>query len=203
MGPRNYSHLARAITTAQARADNDPVTVTDTAEVIPEGLPAARTTPISSYVNVTYGCNNFCAYCIVPYARGRQQSRAPEQIVSEVEETVATGRQEVTLLGQNVNSYGQDLNEDCDFADLLVQVNCIKDLKRIRFTTSHPKDLSLKLLDAMAELPKVCEHLHLPIQSADDQVLERMGRGYTYEHYRRTVEAAHQRMPQVSIASFS
>ncbi len=201
MGPRNYSHLAGAITTAQARADNDPVTVTDTAEVIPEGLPVARTTPVSSYVNVTYGCNNFCAYCIVPYARGRQQSRAPEQIVSEVEQSVAAGHHEITLLGQNVNSYGQDLNEDCDFADLLVQVNCIKDLKRVRFTTSHPKDLSASLVAAMAELPRVCEHLHLPIQSGDDQVLERMGRGYSYEHYRRVVEAAREQMPQMSITT--
>ncbi len=201
IGPRNYSHLTRAITAAQARADNNPVIVTDTAEVIPEELPAARIAPISSYVNVTYGCNNFCAYCIVPYARGRQQSRAPEQIVSEVEQAVATGRQEVTLLGQNVNSYGEDLPAGCDFADLLTELNRVAGLKRIRFTTSHPKDLSLKLLDAMAELPKVCEHLHLPIQSGDDQVLERMGRGYTYEHYRRLIEAARERMPQVSITA--
>ena len=201
MGPRNYSHLARAITTAQAQANDDPVVVTDTGEVIPEGLPAARTIPISSYVNVTYGCNNFCAYCIVPYARGRQQSRAPEQIVSEVEQAVATARQQVTLLGQNVNSYGEDLPEGCDFADLLTEVDRVAGLKRIRFTTSHPKDLSLKLLDAMAKLPNVCEHLHLPIQSGDDQVLERMGRGYTYEHYRRVVEAARERMPQMSITT--
>ncbi len=201
MGPRNYSHLAGAITTAQARADGDPIIVTDTTEVIPEGPPAAPTIPISSYVNVTYGCNNFCAYCIVPYARGREQSRAPEQIISEIEQAVATGRQEVTLLGQNVNSYGEDLPKACDFADLLSQVNRVKGLRRIRFTTSHPKDLSARLITAMAELPRVCEHLHLPIQSGDDEVLERMGRGYTCEHYRRVVEAARQRMPQMSITT--
>ncbi len=201
MGPRNYSHLAEAIAVAQASPDDDPIVVTDTAEGIPEELPAARTTPVSSYINVTYGCNNFCAYCIVPYARGRQQSRPPEQIVSEVEQVVATGRQEVTLLGQNVNSYGEDLADGCDFADLLSQVNCVKGLRRIRFTTSHPKDLSLKLLDAMAELPKVCEHLHLPLQAGDDEILARMGRGYSYEHYRGLVEAARKRMPQMSITT--
>jgi len=201
IGPRNYSYLTRAITAAQDRADDNLITVTDTSEVIPEDLPVTRTTAVSAYVNVTYGCDNFCAYCIVPYARGRQQSRRPEQIISEVEQAVAAGHPEITLLGQNVNSYGQDLNEDCDFADLLVQVNCIKDLKRIRFTTSHPKDLSLRLLDTMVELPNVCQHLHLPIQSGDNQVLERMGRGYTYERYRRLVEAARERMPQASITT--
>jgi len=201
MGPRSYSHLARAITAAKTHAGGDPIIVTDTTEVIPEGLPVARTTPISSYVNVIYGCNNFCAYCIVPYARGREQSRAPEQVISEVKQAVATGRQEITLLGQNVNSYGEDLPQDCDFADLLTEVDRVAGLKRIRFTTSHPKDLSPKLLDAMAELPKVCEHLHLPIQSGDDQVLKRMGRGYTYEHYRTLIKAARKRMPGMSITT--
>ncbi len=201
MGPRNYSALVGAITSVQVRADDNPIIVTNTTEVIPEGLPVARTTAVSAYVNVTYGCNNFCAYCIVPYARGRQQSRAAEQIISEIKEAVATGCQEVTLLGQNVNSYGEDLVDGCDFADLLTELNRIEGLERIRFTTSHPKDLSLKLLDTMAELPKVCEHLHLPIQSGDDRILERMGRGYTYEHYRSLVEAARERMPQISITT--
>ena len=105
------------------------------------------------------------------------------------------------MLGQNVNSYGEDLPDGCDFADLLTEVDRVAGLKRIRFTTSHPKDLSASLVAAMAELPKVCEHLHLPIQSGDDQVLERMGRGYTYEQYRRVVEAARQQMPQVSITT--
>jgi len=199
VGPRNYSRLAQAITAVQTGADL--ITVTNTSEVIPEGLPVARTTAISAYVNVTYGCNNFCAYCIVPYARGPQQSRPAAQIISEVEQAVAAGHHEITLLGQNVNSYGQDLDDDCDFADLLAEVNRVTGLKRIRFTTSHPKDLSLKLLEAMAGLPKVCEHLHLPIQSGDDQVLERMGRGYPYEHYRRLIEAARERMPQMSITT--
>jgi len=199
VGPRNYSRLAQAITAVQT--GDDRITVTDTSELIPEGLPVTRTTAVSAYVNVTYGCNNFCAYCIVPYARGPQQSRGPEQIISEVEQAVAADHHEITLLGQNVNSYGQDLDEDCDFADLLTEVDRVAGLKRIRFTTSHPKDLSPKLLDAMAELPKVCEHLHLPIQSGDDQVLERMGRGYTYQRYRSLVEAARERMPQVSITT--
>jgi len=202
MGPRNYSRLAEAIiTTGQASGRNSPIVVTDLTETIPEGLPVIRSTPVSAFVNVTYGCNNFCAYCIVPYTRGREQSRALPDIISEVEQAVAAGYSEVTLLGQNVNSYGQGCAKGQDFADLLGKVSRVSGLKRIRFTTSHPKDMSAELSAAMAELPKVCEHLHLPIQSGDDEVLERMGRGYTYEHYRRVVEVARQRMPQMSITT--
>ncbi len=227
LGPRNYSQLAQAIATVErTSAPGEPVVVTDSGETIPEGLPVLRSTPVSAFVNVTYGCNNFCAYCIVPYARGREQSRAVSEIISEIEQAVAEGYKEVTLLGQNVNSYGKESRQECRsyqrvlgsgqggpshtvmsrekgyaFADLLAEVSRVEGLERIRFTTSHPKDLSLELLDAMAELPRVCEHLHLPIQSGDDDVLARMGRGYTYEQYRNLIEAARQRIPRVSITT--
>ncbi len=227
LGPRNYSQLAQAIATVErTSAPGEPVVVTDSGETIPEGLPVLRSTPVSAFVNVTYGCNNFCAYCIVPYARGREQSRAVSEIISEIEQAVAEGYKEVTLLGQNVNSYGKESRQECRsyqrvlgsgqggpshtvmsrekgyaFADLLAEVSRVEGLERIRFTTSHPKDLSLELLDAMAELPRVCEHLHLPIQSGDDDVLARMGRGYTYEQYCNLIEAARQRIPRVSITT--
>ncbi len=234
IGPRNYSRLAEAIAAAsQASGRRRPIIVTDTSETTPDGLPVVRSTPVSAFINVTYGCNNFCAYCIVPYARGREQSRPVEQIVAEVEDAVTTGHREITLLGQNVNSYGTASRQECrsyqrvvssdhpstssgqggcpshsttreeeyDFADLLGEVSKVAGLERIRFTTSHPKDLSLKLLEAMAELPAVCEHLHLPIQSGDDEVLARMGRGYTSERYRGIVAAARARIPQISITT--
>ncbi len=235
LGPRNYSQLAEAISTVErTRQPNEPVVMTDSGETIPEGLPVLRSTPISVFVNVTYGCNNFCAYCIVPYARGREQSRTVSEIISEIEQAVAEGYKEVTLLGQNVNSYGKESRQECrsyqrvvgsghpstssgqsggpshtvmsreegyDFADLLTEVSGVEGLERIRFTTSHPKDLSLELLDAMAKLPKICEHLHLPIQCGDDEVLARMGRGYTYEQYGNLIEAARQRIPGVSITT--
>jgi len=202
IGPRNYSQFAAAV--AQRRqigSSGEPIVVTDDEETIPEGLPACRYTEISAFVNVTYGCNNFCAYCIVPYTRGREQSRQMADIVGEVHSLVAAGYKEVTLLGQNVNSYGHDLPEGVDFADLLVELDQIPSLARIRFTTSHPKDLSVKLLAAMRDLPSVCEHLHLPIQAGDDEVLTRMGRGYTYAHYRSLIEAARQRIPDIAIST--
>ncbi len=214
IGPRNYAQLAQAIKTVQrTSAPNDPVIVTDSHKTIPEALPVRRTTPVSAFVNVTYGCNNFCTYCVVPYARGREQSRPVQEIVAEVEQAVAEGYKEVTLLGQNVNSYGSGAGQGCPsptvmsqeegygFADLLAEVSRVEELERIRFTTSHPKDISVSLLAAIAGLPNVCEHLHLPIQAGDDEVLARMGRGYTYEQYRHLVEAARERIPGLSITT--
>src|SRR5690606_20554089 len=125
---------------------------------------------------------NFCAYCIVPFARGREQSRQPEDILAEVREVVANGCRDVTLLGQNVNSYGHDLPARVSFAELMRQVDGVEGLDRLRFTTSHPKDMTRDLIDTMASLPSACEHLHLPIQAGSDAVLQAMGRGYTYAH---------------------
>ncbi len=199
VGPRNLSGLAEAI----REATGEPSVLADTSEVIPEGLPSSREDGVNAFVNITYGCDNFCAYCIVPYTRGREQSRTPERVGAEVKQAVEAGRPEVTLLGQNVNSYrGTDEEgKSVDFPDLLALVDSADGLKRLRFTTSHPKDLSLKLLDAMRDLPTVCEHLHLPIQAGDDEVLARMGRKYTRAHYMGILQAARERMPDIAITT--
>lgn len=147
---------------------------------IPEGLPIKRNEGFSTFVNIMYGCNNFCSYCIVPYVRGRERSRRPEDIVEEVKKAVnEEGFTEVTLLGQNVNSYDGGIK----FPELLRLVNEVEGLKRLRFMTSHPKDLSHELVMAMAECDKVCEHIHLPVQSGSNRILKLMNRRYTREHY--------------------
>jgi tRNA A37 methylthiotransferase MiaB len=318
LGPKNVGDLREAVLSA---AEAKTV-VTDTAATVPEGLPARRKSAISAYVNIAYGCNNFCAYCIVPYARGREQSRLPDDILGEVRGLAAAvavqdlglqpqvlnlptpaptsvgepdacpaessptevgaglmgqvpgtevpgleeasrssrpavqdlglqpqvlnlsvpaptsvgepdacpaessptevgaglmgqvpgtevpglerrsgGIREITLLGQNVNSYGKDLSVAVDFADLLGMMNEIGGLERIRFTTSHPKDLSDKLIQAMARLEKVCEHLHLPIQSGDNEVLQRMNRRYTIEHYLDLIRRMRAAAPEVAITT--
>ncbi len=202
IGPRNYSAFQAALTQRQqVGSSGGPIVVTDESEKIPEGLSVCRQREVSAFVNVTYGCNNFCAYCIVPYTRGREQSRQMADITKEVEGLVTAGYKQVTLLGQNVNSYGRDLPNGGDFADLLTVLDQIPGLARLRFTTSHPKDLSEKLLNAMRDSPTVCEHLHLPIQSGDDRVLARMGRGYTYAHYRSLIAAARERIPHIAIST--
>ena len=150
--------------------------------VIEDTLPSVRTGKINAFVNINYGCDNFCTYCIVPYVRGRERSRAPESILGEVKRLVSEGYSEITLLGQNVNSYGRDL-ENIDFAELLRRVSKVEGLKRIRFMTSHPKDLSDRLIAAMADCPNVCHHVHLPLQSGSNDVLMRMNRRYTRESY--------------------
>ena len=152
---------------------------------------------LKTFVPVMYGCNNFCAYCVVPSARGPERSRTPEEIVAEVTDLVARGCKEVTLIGQNVNSYSPG---DTDFSGLLSMLNDIEGLERIRFTTSHPKDLSDRLIKAM-RLPRVCEHLHLPIQSGDDEILRRMGRQYTVEHYKSIVRKLRDRVPGISLTT--
>jgi len=169
--------------------------------IIPENLPKLRKRRFTAYVPVIRGCNNFCSYCNVPYVRGRERSRLPDDILKEVEELSRQGYKEVTLLGQNVNSYGKDLSDDQDFADLLIQVNRVKSIRRIRFITSHPKDLSDKLIDQMARLDKVCEHLHLPVQSGSNKILSRMKRGYTREHYQNLVDKLRQAIPETTLTT--
>ncbi|MGE5553159.1 MAG: tRNA (N6-isopentenyl adenosine(37)-C2)-methylthiotransferase MiaB [Betaproteobacteria bacterium] len=166
-----------------------------------EKVPIRREDPLRAWVNVTYGCDNTCAYCIVPRTRGRCRSRLPERIVAEVERLAADGVREVTLLGQNVNAYGKDLPDGTDFAGLLWRLNEVEGLWRIRFTTSHPKDMSDRLIDALAEADKVCEHLHLPLQSGSTAVLERMNRGYTAEAYLRLVERIRNRVPEIALTT--
>ena len=166
---------------------------------IPEGLPMKRAEGFSTFVNIMYGCNNFCSYCIVPYVRGRERSRRPEDIVSEVRRAVnEEGYTEVTLLGQNVNSYN---GGGVKFPELLRMVNEVEGLKRLRFMTSHPKDLSHELVMAMRECDKVCEHIHLPVQSGSNRILKLMNRRYTREHYLDLVRDLRENVPGVEITT--
>lgn len=155
---------------------------------------------ISRFVTIMQGCDNFCTYCVVPYVRGREMSRRPEEIVHEIEALVRTGVREVTLLGQNVNSYGKKEGW-CSFSELLAQINAVSGLGRIRFTTSHPKDLSEELMAAFRDLDKLCNHIHLPVQSGSDAVLDRMNRRYTRDTYLRKVEQLRQYRPDIAVTS--
>jgi tRNA-2-methylthio-N6-dimethylallyladenosine synthase len=156
---------------------------------------------VGAFVPVIYGCNNFCSYCIVPYRRGRERSRPIEEIITEVRELIRHGIKEVTLLGQNVDSYGRDLTEQPDLADLLTKVNSIEGLNRIRFLTNHPKDMSLKLIQSIARLPKVCEQLNLPAQSGSDAILAAMKRGYNTARYRELIANIRSYVPSVAIST--
>ena len=166
-----------------------------------EGLPANRKFDVKAFVNIMYGCNNFCAYCIVPYTRGRERSRKPEDIIEEVQMLASHGVKEVTLLGQNVNSYGKTFETPFDFADLLRAINEIEGIKRIRFMTSHPKDISIKLLETIASCENVCNALHLPVQAGSNRVLKEMNRHYTREQYLEIIEKARELMPDVSVTT--
>ena len=155
----------------------------------------------STFVPIIQGCDNFCSYCIVPYRRGRERSRPVEEIVCEVKQLVHRGVKEVTLLGQNVDSYGHDLPDQPDLADLLTELNTIDGLARLRFLTNHPKDMSPKLIDAVACLDKVCEHICLPVQSGSNDILKAMRRGYTVEHYRQLVTRIRSKLPGVALST--
>jgi len=169
---------------------------------IVEGLPAERLFKHKSFVNIMYGCNNFCSYCIVPYTRGRERSRRPEDIVSEVKRLVADGVKEVTLLGQNVNSYkGCGESGFCDFTDLIYMLADIDGLERIRFMTSHPKDLSDKLIEAFKNCDKLCKYVHLPVQAGSSKVLKEMNRKYTREHYLGLVKKLRDAVPNITIST--
>ena len=168
---------------------------------IAEGIPLVRQEGVKAWVSIMYGCNNFCTYCIVPYVRGRERSRQPEDILAEVRELAAAGYQDITLLGQNVNSYGKDLGRGVDFAWLLEQVNAIPGDFLIRFMTSHPKDAGERLFDTMAACEKVAPVLHLPFQSGSSRVLKAMNRGYTREHYLDLVAQLRARIPDIVLTS--
>ncbi len=201
IGPRNLGHLQHAISQRIADNTGPPLVFTGNTELLPEGLPARRTDGISAFVNINYGCDNHCAYCVVPYARGPEVSRIPAEVIAECRDALAARHVEITLLGQNVNSYGHDLHPPMEFADLLLEVGALPGIRRLRFTTSHPKDLSWRLLQTMTAVPALCEHLHLPIQSGDNEVLTRMGRGYTCEHFAQIISAARTVMPAISITT--
>lgn len=172
-------------------------------DIFLDPVPARSTDPgkVKGLITVMLGCDNFCSYCIVPYVRGREISRPGADILREIEGLVKTGVKEVTLIGQNVNSYGGGLGEDTDFPLLLEKVNGIEGLKRIRFTTSHPKDLSKALIDSFGGLSKLCEHIHLPVQSGSDNVLERMNRRYGRDIYLSKVAALREMVPDIAITS--
>ena len=168
---------------------------------IAEGLPVVRESGVKAWVSIMYGCNNFCSYCIVPYVRGRERSREPADVLAEVRGLVEEGYKEITLLGQNVNSYGKDLDSPMDFADLLREIDKIPGDYLIRFMTSHPKDAGQKLFETMAACPHVAHQLHLPVQSGSSRVLKAMNRGYTREQYLEKVRMARAAMPDVVLTS--
>ena len=168
---------------------------------IVEDLPNVRKFPFKSGVNITYGCNNFCSYCIVPYVRGRERSREPQDIIREIERFVSDGVKEVMLLGQNVNSYGKNLEKPITFAELLKEVARIEGLERIRFMTPHPKDLSDELIEVMKNTPKVCRHIHLPLQSGSSRILQLMNRHYTKEDYLLLVNKIRRELPDVALTT--
>ncbi len=168
---------------------------------IAEDIPILRDDSKKAWVSVMYGCNNFCSYCIVPYVRGRERSRTPEAVLNEVKELVKNGCTEIALLGQNVNSYGKDLDIEIDFADLMRMVNEIEGVERIRFMTSHPKDLSDKLIQTIAECDKVCKQLHLPFQAGSDNILKQMNRKYTKAEYLEKIEKAKKAIPNLSLST--
>ena len=170
-------------------------------DAIVEELPIERKYSFKSGVNIMFGCNNFCSYCIVPYVRGRERSREPEEIIREIRELVADGVVEIMLLGQNVNSYGKNLEHPVTFAQLLKQVDEIEGLQRIRFMTSHPKDLSDELIDVMAHSKKVCRQLHLPLQSGSSRLLKIMNRHYTKESYLELVAKIKKAMPDIALTT--
>ncbi len=175
--------------------------VLDKAEKIVEDLPQVRTYPFKAGVNIMYGCNNFCSYCIVPYVRGRERSRTPQAILREIEKQVEDGVVEVMLLGQNVNSYGKGLENPISFAELLLEIDKIPGLERIRFMTSHPKDLSQELIDAIAKSKHVCHHIHLPLQSGSSRLLKDMNRHYDKGAYLDLVRRIREAIPDVALTT--
>ncbi len=174
-----------------------PVSTGDNPSLLGSEFPAERKDALRAWVTIMYGCDNFCSYCVVPYTRGREQSRPRHDILREIRDLASQGFREVSLLGQNVNSYRSDV----DFCGLLSEINTIEGIERIRFVTSHPKDFSEPLMTAMAELDKVCEHIHLPLQSGSTGVLRLMNRRYTYDEYRRKIDALRKKIPGIAITS--
>ncbi len=172
----------------------------DTDRIV-ESLPTERKYSFKSGINIMFGCNNFCSYCIVPYVRGRERSREPKEIIKEIEALVKDGVVEIMLLGQNVNSYGKNLEQNITFAELLKEVVKIEGLKRVRFMTSHPKDLSDELIEVIKSEDKICRHLHLPLQSGSDRILKDMNRRYTKEKYLALVNRIRKEIPDISITT--
>lgn len=199
-GTHNIYKLAELIF-ARFNSNGMVVNILKDTELVVEDLPSTRKYPFKSGINIMFGCNNFCSYCIVPYVRGRERSRNPRDIVREIEKLVADGVVEVMLLGQNVNSYGKNLDEPISFAQLLQEVEKIEGLKRIRFMTPHPKDLSDELIEVMKNSKKICAHVHLPLQSGSSRLLKIMNRHYTKERYLELVDKIKREIPDVSLTT--
>ena len=177
------------------------IDIWDRQQEIVEDLPSVRKYTFKASVNIMYGCDNFCTYCIVPYVRGRERSRKPENILAEISSLAKSGVKEIQLLGQNVNSYGKGLEDPISFAKLLEMVHEIDGIERIRFMTSHPKDLSDELIEAMGRLPKVCPHFHLPMQSGSDRLLKAMNRHYDQKKYLDIVKKLKETVPGISLTT--
>lgn len=199
-GTHNIYKFAELIVAA-FESEGMIVDIWEDTDKIVEDLPVERKYSFKSGVNIMFGCNNFCSYCIVPYVRGRERSREPKDIIREIERLVADGVVEVMLLGQNVNSYGKNLEHPISFAQLLREVEKIEGLERIRFMTSHPKDLSDELIQVLAESKKICRHLHLPLQSGSTRILKEMNRHYTKEQYLELVKKIRTAVPDMAITT--
>lgn len=199
-GTHNIHRLPQLLEEAKD-AEVTLIEVWDREREIVENLPASRMNKLKAYVTIMYGCNNFCSYCIVPYVRGRERSREPEEIIKELKELASNGFKEIMFLGQNVNSYGKDLARPVDFADLLLQADAIPGLERIRYMTSHPRDFTEKLINTIAGSQKICEHFHLPIQAGSNRILKLMRRGYTKESYLELIAKVREAVPQATLTT--
>jgi tRNA-2-methylthio-N6-dimethylallyladenosine synthase len=202
-GPQNIDSLQKWINGRTQNPEHRTQTTTfgDNPVTADKIMSVKREGQVRALVSIMHGCDNFCSYCVVPYTRGREKSRTSKEIYSEVQVIAKQGFKEITLLGQNVNSYGRNLLEKIDFPDLLKVIHDIPGIERIRFVTSHPRDMSEKLIDCMRELPKVCEHIHLPIQSGSDRILDIMNRGYTYNEYKEKIDKLRQAIPDIAITT--
>ncbi len=200
LGTNKVHELTHVIQEVEAAKGGHVVDVLLGDTELPDDVPVQRGGRLSAWVPIMYGCNNFCTYCIVPYVRGRERSRLPEDVVKEVEEAAAKGFKEVTLLGQNVNSYGKD-HKKADFADLLQMVDKVRGIERVRYMTSHPKDLSDKVIETIKNSEHICEHFHLPVQYGSNKILKAMNRVYTVEQYRELVKKIRAAIPAASITT--
>ncbi len=216
-GPGNIGSLQKWVKggTQNTPADSERILTRGQATALQDNpeyhlktLPVKREGQVRAWVSIMYGCDNFCTYCVVPYTRGREKSRQSSDIYNEIKTLADQGFKEITLLGQNVNSYGKNLDEKIvgttrirDFPDLLKVIHEVPGIERIRYITSHPRDLSKKLIETMRDLPKVCEHIHLPVQASSDRILNLMNRGYTYNEYREKIDILRNAIPDIAITT--